>query len=160
MKRISHKKVLSIIALIPLIMTGAFITEGQNKASLVTYAVKTPEHIEAGKPFSIDIIFNVEPGWYIYAPTGVNADLGMIETNVRFNMPDGVVRNGNVSIPKPVLMNGHEIYEGQSITMSQSFKTLKPGSYDVRGKVIWQTCSGYSCLPPVTDEFTLTIQTD
>jgi Disulphide bond corrector protein DsbC len=61
---------------------------------------------------------------------------------------------GKIKLPEPNYKNGHEVYQGK-ITMSQTLQassSLKPGNYEIKGKVIWQACKSDLCLPPITGE--------
>jgi hypothetical protein len=122
---------------------------------IVQYSIEGHSQIKRGEDFPIVIFFFVRPEWYIYAPTGNNAAQGMIETNIVFSLPNGISRSTKMKIPKPQYKNGHEVYAGDSITMSQIFKIskdMKPGEYSIKGKITTQSCNNDICLPPVTNE--------
>jgi hypothetical protein len=127
---------------------------------VIQFSIEKPEAIQHGKEFQVDFLFSIKPEWYIYAPTGNNAAQGMIETKVVFRLPEGITRAGKIKLPEPLLKNGYEVYEGKDIRMSQTLKaasTLKPGQYEIKGKVTWQTCSTDLCLPPETEEISALI---
>jgi DsbC/DsbD-like thiol-disulfide interchange protein len=148
--------------LVLVLLAGIAMTQDQRGSnSVVQYTIQQPDEVNLGSKFQIGIIFTVQPGWYIYAPTGVNAAQGMIETNVIFSLPRGIVREGKVKLPDPHFKNGHEVYEGDSIMVSQVLKIgpgFKPGPYEIQGKITWQTCNSDICLPPTTDEIRILIQ--
>jgi thiol:disulfide interchange protein len=128
---------------------------------LVKYDIKKPEEVRPGKQFKIDVLFSVQPEWYIYAPTGINAADGMIETKIIFQLPEGITRSGKMKLPKAVYKNGHEVYEGTNITMSQTLlvsPSLQPGEYEIRVRITWQSCNSVICLQPVTEEVTASIK--
>lgn len=119
---------------------------------IVKYKVSPPSEVRVGSKFQIDVIFTVKPDWYIYAPNGLNAELGKIETKVVF-ISNGLPKTGVVKIPTPSIKDGHKVYEGDSIVMSQTFSaTFKPGRYEIKGKITYQTCNSDICLPPVTED--------
>lgn len=136
-------------------------SQAQSKEGIVTFTVDKPSEVNRGDVFQIEVMFHVAPEWYIYAPTGLNAAQGMIETNVVFMLPKGIRRTGKMKLSEPVFKNGHEILEGDSIRMSQKLtvsESLKQGEYAIKGKVTWQTCNNDICLPPVTEEINAIIQ--
>jgi DsbC/DsbD-like thiol-disulfide interchange protein len=133
----------------------------REREQIVRYTVNNPLPVKRGETFKIDIVFRIVPGWYIYAPTGVNAAQGMIETNVIYRLPEGLSRAGRPELPTPMFKNGHEVYEGDGVVMTQTFKAsadLKPGTYTIKGKITWQTCNNNICLPPVSEEIVSEIQ--
>lgn len=142
-----------LLLMITLLIENGYAQDADE--DIVTYTVIAPDEVQSGRAFNVDILFNVQPDWYIYAPTGKNAALGMIETKLILRLPEGISKKGKPSFPKAIRKNGHEVYEGNSITMSQALlvsSSIKPGKYEIRGKVIYQTCSSEICLPPVTEE--------
>jgi DsbC/DsbD-like thiol-disulfide interchange protein len=154
--RISMKTIVTIFLV--LLSWGAITRECDN--AIVQYSIQRPDKVRQGKKFAVGVLFTVKAGWYIYAPTGANADQGMIETNVTFSLPRGIVRAGKIKLPDSHFKNGHEVYEGDSIMVSQALKIapgLTPGPYEIKGRVTWQTCSSDLCLPPVTDEIRILI---
>ncbi|HTF20891.1 MAG TPA: protein-disulfide reductase DsbD domain-containing protein [Chryseolinea sp.] len=150
-----HLSALITFMLLTLCMTG----QTQVAATqLVTYKLQHPDEAEKGKPFNINVLFTIEPEWYIYASTGTNAAQGMIETKVTFSLPPGITMAGRMEMPEALFKNGYEVLEGKDIAMRQSFYAAKAGSYEINGKVMWQTCSADVCLPPVMDEFTAMVR--
>lgn len=122
---------------------------------VVQFTLQKPDEVQPGKEFQISILLSLQPDWYIYAPTENNAAQGMIETNVVFILPKGITRAGKIKLPEPHFKNGHEVYEGKDIAISQSLQassSLEPGKYEIKGRVTWQTCNSKICLPPVTEE--------
>jgi hypothetical protein len=144
-----------VVSLCVFLSTSLQAQKIREREQIVKYSVSNPQHVKRGETFSVDVVFKIVPGWYIDAPTGVNAAQGMIETNVIYRLPEGLTRSGRPQLPEAMFKNGHEIYEGDSVVMRQSFKaseTLKPGPYIIKGKITWQTCNNNICLPPVSEE--------
>jgi hypothetical protein len=138
----------------------AMTQEQISDSNVVQYIIQQPGEVNRGTKFQIRVLFTVQYGWYIYAPTGINAAQGMIETNVIFSLPHGIVRDGKIKLPDPHFKNNHEVYEGDSIIVMRSLRTasdLKPGLYEINGKITWQTCNSEICLPPVTDEIKILV---
>jgi hypothetical protein len=122
---------------------------------VVQYIIVKPDEVQRGEEFQLSVQFSIKPEWYIYAPTGNNAAQGMIETSVVFALPKGFTRVGKIKLPEPLFKDGHEVYEGKDITMSQLLRAtpdLKTGQYEIKGKITWQTCNSVICLAPVTEE--------
>jgi len=153
------KKIIGYLT-VALFMTTLLSFEGQAQVirkKTVTYTLQTPENLKKGEHFNIDVILNIEPGWYIYAPTGSNSAQGMIETNVTFHLPPEVQRAGKIKIPEPIIKNSYEVLEGSTIKIEQPLKAQKIGTFAIRGRITYQTCSTDVCMPPVTEEFTTTV---
>lgn len=145
-----YRVILTIFALV----TFHVSTAQQPVRELVTCTVQEPDIVEKEKDFDISVALAIEPGWYIYAPTGTNAAQGMIETKVVFNVPAGISRTGKMQLTEPHFKNGYEVLEGDNIVMSQAFKAVRSGEYLIMVKVTYQSCSIDICLPPVTETFT------
>lgn len=131
-----------------------------DRETIVQYTLQKPDEVQRGKDFQVGVLFSVQPEWYIYAPTGINAAQGMIETQVVLMLPPGLSRIGKMRLPETSFKNGHEIYEGKDIVMSQSIRAaqdMAPGTYEIKGRVTWQTCNSNICLPPVSKEITIMI---
>lgn len=139
-------------------LLASTVTYAQDETNhkIVAYTVQKPDKVKRGEAFQVNVLFSVAAEWYIYAPTGTNAAQGMIETKVIFtSLPQGITRAGRIKLPEAQYKNGHEVYEGDKITMSQPLQaaaTLKPGTYEIKGKVTYQTCNSTICLPPVTED--------
>jgi hypothetical protein len=156
-RAVSNPLLLLFILLFPL---TASAQSPIDRESVVQYVLEKPDIVSRGKEFDVSVLFSVQPQWYIYAPTGVNAAQGMIETQVVFILPPGLSRVGKIKLPETTFKNGHEIYEGKNIAMTQTIRVpsdLSPGIYEIKGKVIWQTCNSDICLPPISDKISMTI---
>jgi thiol-disulfide isomerase/thioredoxin len=126
----------------------------------VTYLYEKQTQSTAGASFTITLKFKVDDSWYIYAPTGQNAAQGMIETNIMYRLPNGFIRKGNLQLPVKKYKGGFEVYYGSDIKMSQAFvidKSVPEGNYIINAKITYQACNEKICLPPVTDEVTISV---
>jgi thiol-disulfide isomerase/thioredoxin len=153
------KLIISILLSVEAICSLA--AQGNAEESPVSYLVTREISAMFGTSFEVNVTFSIQKEWYIYAPTGVNASRGKIETKVVFTPPSGISRSGKIQLPKPHYKNGYQAYEGDSITMSQKFQlseTIKPGQYEINVKVTYQTCNDEICLPPVTDEVKIIVR--
>ncbi len=120
----------------------------------VSYRSPDTINVKADSSFTISVAFDVENSWYIYAPTGNNAEKGMVETNVIYQLPKGFTRKGKMQQSKFHYKGGFEVFEGKDIGMTQEFvvdKDLSPGNYIVKAKITYQTCKDQICLPPRTE---------
>jgi hypothetical protein len=128
---------------------------------IVQFTIEVPQQVQRGGTFEISIRFYVCTDWYIYAPTPVNSTEGLVGTSVIFFLPEGITRRDKIHFPNHHLKNGHDVYEGDSIVLSQSIQVsldLKPGKYKIQGRTTWQTCNSHICMPPTTEELMLEIE--
>lgn len=127
---------------------------------VVNCVLDVPDQVSANTLFEVKVLLDIHPEWYIYAPTGVNAAQGMIETTVKFLLPTGMVRVGKIKSPEPLYKDGHEVYKGKNVIMVQTLRispSVKPGEYAVKGIITWQACSSQICLPPTTEEIVVLV---
>ena len=118
------------------------------------YRLEMPVAVEAGEETAVFVIFDIEPPWYIYAPTGTAVAVGMLETSVSFE-PTETIQTAEVQYPKPVEKGPFHIYEGEGIALIQRLRVrplTEPGEYTIKGKVQYQVCKPDVCLPPVRDD--------
>jgi len=111
-----------------------------------------PEKVQQGGKVEISMAIDIQDGWYIYAPTGRNAEQGMRETEVSFEFADSLQTVGEIKMPPHQYKGSYEIYRGPQLTVSQEIATedCKPGDYEITGEVTYQTCKDDLCLPPKT----------
>ena len=126
----------------------------------VTLAFVAPEKVRAGDATDLAVSFTMRPGWYIYAPTGRNAQQGMIETGVTFELPDGVLATGGRRLPLHHFKGSYDIYEGADRLWAQPVEAAAPGRHEVVAKVTYQTCKVDLCLPPRTETLRTTLTVD
>lgn len=135
------------------LLAGAVIkVQAQTINSLASYTVENPREAKVSEAFSLSVVLKVEPGWYIYAPTGVNAEQGMIETDLVFTLPDGINRAGKLKLPETHFKSGYEVLEGKHIALTQPLRATHPGQYQIKARLTYQMCSISRCLPPVTED--------
>lgn len=130
--------------------------QGHKPDELVSYSFKAPTTVTLGGTFEINAIFNIQPGWYVYAPLSFNINQGKIVTKVTFRLPDGVEFVGSMALPE-----GQTTYKGNKVTMTQKFKISKAfpdGQVVIQANVVYQTCNEYICYPPVKEKKLITIQ--
>lgn len=118
----------------------------------VQLSLVVPEQVEQGSSAKISLTIDIEDGWYIYAPTGKNAEQGMKETKVSFTVPEKLQRIGAAKLPMHQFKGSYDIYRGSDIAVTQSIGTedSSPGEYTIESEVTYQTCNDDLCLPPKT----------
>lgn len=123
---------------------------------LVSYSFAVPDTVTIGDVFEIKAIFDIQSGWYVYAPLTFNVNQGKIVTKVTFRLPDGVEFVGSMALPE----GGGTTYTGKDVTMTQRLKVVKAspdGQVVIPANVIYQTCSDYLCYPPVREKMDIEI---
>ena len=126
------------------------ITPTSNQPVQVSLVV--PEQVEQGSSARISLTIDIEDGWYIYAPTGKNAEQGMKETKVSFTVPDDLQRIGGAKLPMHQFKGSYEVYRGSNVAVIQKIGTENSalGEYTIESEVTYQTCNDDLCLPPKT----------
>ena len=139
---------------------AACFTAAPALASPLAFTAETPEPAAVGAEGEIRLVLSLEEPWYIYAPTGLNAAQGMIETAVEMT-PSDHVQFAAAVFPAPRDLGGFSVLAGDEIVVIQPFRVrprTEPGEYRVRGAIDYQTCDDEICLPPDRVEFTVTIR--
>ena len=115
-----------------------------------------PEQVEQGSSAEISLKIDIKDGWYIYAPTGKNAEQGMKETKVSFTLPDDLQQLGKMKMPMHQFKGSYDVFRGSDIAVIQKVGTddSTPGSYTIESEVTYQTCNDDICLPPKTVQLT------
>lgn len=132
----------------------------QMQAEPVSYFTDAIAPVRRGESFTASVHFVIRTPWYLYAPTGINADQGVIESSVTWLLPADIVRDGRPRLPATHFKNGFEVMSGSDEVITQKFRTLQSarvGTYQIKGRIVWQSCSDQLCLPPVADEIVLNI---
>lgn len=145
-----------VIAYVIFLFAFGAQAQGHKPDELVTYSFKTPNTVTKGEIFEINTIFNIQQGWYVYAPLSFNTNQGKIVTKVTFRLPDGVEFVGSMALPE-----GQTTYTGNDVTMTQKFKIIKTfpdGKVVIPVNVVYQTCNEFICYPPVKEKKLITIQ--
>ena len=126
----------------------------------LTFSVDELPGVRAGETIDVLVNINVDEGWFIYAPTGVNERQGMKETIISLELPEGFETKNNIQTPEPQAKGSFQILRGEKIEMLQQVKVgeqVEPGQYTVSGKIQYQVCNKDMCQPPRTEEFTVTL---
>lgn len=128
---------------------------------VVQYTVSAPAAVRRAELFEVTVRFDIEDGWHIYAPTGVDNGQGMIVTSVTFELPRLWSKMGPAEWPASVAKGLTEVYKGKDVTVKQRLLApiyVKKGVYNIKCKVTFQTCNDDQCLPPQEDTVELNIE--
>ena len=111
-----------------------------------------PEEVQQGGQAEVSLSIAISEGWYIYAPTGRNAEQGMKETQVSFEFAENLSAIGSVKMPIHQFKGSYEVFRGPHLTITQRVGTedCDPGQYEITSEVTYQTCNDDRCLPPKT----------
>ncbi|WP_299669709.1 protein-disulfide reductase DsbD domain-containing protein [uncultured Polaribacter sp.] len=127
-------------------------------SDIVSYTVEAPKTVCIDKEFTVTTVFNIQPGWYVYAPIPINAAQGKIGTKVSFKVPVGIKKIGGLELPDKDRF--FDTYSGKDVQMPQKFKVAKntaTGSYTITGHILYQTCNDIICYPPVREKVAIPI---
>ena len=115
-----------------------------------------PEKVDLGSTTEVSLSIDIKDGWYIYAPTGKNAEQGMKETKVSFTIPENIQQLGKVKMPMHQFKGSYDVFRGSDLAVIQKIGTedSTPGEYTIASQVTYQTCNDDICLPPKTVELT------
>jgi thiol:disulfide interchange protein len=155
------KRILLLIVAIATLSAGFARSNSLGQKSPVSYEVKLPAKVKAGKAFDIQVVFETQSPWYIYAPTGVNEANGMIETSIDFKIPEGIKKQGEVEFPAPHPKGTYQVLDGKEIVFKQNFvadKSMKGKKVELVATITYQTCNKDMCLPPQTEEKKIELQ--
>jgi hypothetical protein len=127
----------------------------------VSFSVKSPERLEYGKEYLVDIDFKLKKGWYLYTENKANIESGFIPTVISVELTDGVEKIGKLILPKETPKGGMVVYKGDKVCFTQKFKLNRPtreqyrdrnfkplSEVDIKVKIKFQTCNNEMCLPP------------
>lgn len=121
----------------------------------VKYKLTAPASVSAGTEFDVTVTFDIDSNWHIYAPTGNNAAQGMIETKVKYDLPEGIKAVGSLYFPEGEVLYGKGVEMVQTL---QATKGLKAGKYTIKTKIGYQACNPQLCLPPVVEKITAIVE--
>lgn len=109
------------------------------------------------------IHFVLRDGYHLYTDSPSNRDF--IPTTVEVVLPDGLVAEGDMNVPKKAMSGMNEIYDGEnsvfsSVIRADLSKFSEKQTVNIRIKVKYQACNEQMCLPPVEEEQMLTVVVD
>ncbi|MBN4082919.1 hypothetical protein JYT50_00880 [bacterium AH-315-A23] len=150
------KRYSKIIICVILLGGIPFVSAQEKGTALVTYTYNAPETVRVSEPFEISVVFDIQPGWYVYAPVVYNINQGKIATKVTFKLPYGIKFLGSLESPE----EGFGTYSGTGLTMTQKFqvgKEILKGKIVIVANIVYQTCNEYICYPPVREKINIII---
>ena len=119
---------------------------GAAKVSIVTDTAA----VEAGKPFTAGVRFELDPTWYIYWQNA--GDIG-VPVSVEWELPAGF-KAGPLRWPLPVVHEAagdflNYVYERETLLSAEITPpaALPAGPLTLRAKVKWQMCDPRQCVP-------------
>lgn len=133
-------------------------TTQQETKDPVSYVIKAPDTIKPGDHFTISVVFDIAPNWYVYAPIDINTTLGKIPTKISFKASEGFKKMGGLELPDD--SSFFDTYSGKGISMSQTFqveKSIQPGKQTIKAHIVYQTCNGVICYPPVNENIDIVL---
>lgn len=125
----------------------------------MTYELRYPAAVESGSEFEVRVVISVSSPWYLYAPTGTNKLLGMVETEVEFYAIDEV-QIAEPEYPSSRKKGHHDVLDGDNVIITVPMRIrprVAPNVYDVSGVLRYQVCKDSLCLPPTEDRVNLRI---
>ena len=147
---------------ITIAVIGAVASNLRAQDGPTSYRLVIPESLEPGQEAMLQIVFDIEAPWYIYAPTGVNEPMGMVETKISFVATDEV-QTAKLQYPPHTEKGPFHVYEGKGITFTQPVR-IRPrtavGEYKVRGSALYQVCKPDLCLPPALDDIVVALKVE
>lgn len=141
------------------VVTNSFISAQEKDPTYVNYSCLVPENVKVGEQFEISVVFDIQPGWYVYAPIAFNSNQGKIVTKVSFSPPEGIMVLGGLKLPD----GGFGTYSGAGIAMTQKFKVAKEstkGKYTIIANILYQTCNDEICYPPVREKIAIPVNVE
>lgn len=101
----------------------------------------------------------IDEGWHLYSQK-VDEYAGPVPTEFVFEESDGVKIIGDVKEPKPITsfdpnFDSEVAYFEHEVTFTQKIKL--ENNKQIRGFVTYMVCNDTMCLPPVDQEFTISI---
>ncbi|MDD4639700.1 MAG: FG-GAP-like repeat-containing protein [Bacteroidales bacterium] len=130
------------------------VTEQEESGSPVRITATTPLAVNAGEEFTAKILLNIGDSWYIYSPALANAQQGVAQACISFELPEGITIEGKIEWPEPVAKDLFQVYFGK-IELSPVFKVqsgTKPGLYKIKVTLKYQGCNQLSCIPQSKEE--------
>jgi hypothetical protein len=137
-----------------LITVGSTVYAQEQKA-IVEYRLEYTDTIKAGDSVLLAVILDVAPGFYIYAPTEMNAiqSLQIMKLTITPSATS-IKKAGELVAPQYGLHGPSQVYEGKNVRFIQRFKAekdIETGAYNLKVRLVTQACNDHLCYPPVTE---------
>lgn len=145
------------------LMTTGLGQAQSNKPLVEAHAIMATDAAHANSPLKMAVVAEVAAGYHIndHKPT---LDY-LIPTELKLD-PSAEITVANVVYPKGKLKKfgfsdiSLSVYEGTVVVgaLLQVGKMVKPGSYDLKGKLAYQACNDHACFPPSSVPLALTVK--
>ena len=117
----------------------------------VSLAVEGPgSALARGDEGTLRLVLSIDAPWYIYAPTGLNADQGMVEASVEMRRSDQV-QFRDATFPEAIPFGEFDVLMDERVEIIQPFRVrtgAAPGETVIQGRFEYQACKAEFCLPP------------
>lgn len=110
---------------------------------------------------TVTVTATMDAGWHIYG-TELDAD-GPITTRIDFTLPAGISLDGALTPSRPAEKGYDESFGsdiswwGGSVDFTQKMLVAEPSAGTIKINVRYQGCDDRSCLPPSTEELTVSL---
>ncbi len=131
-------------------MSAQFPGLGEKGGAVTPGIVANVKAVEAGKPFTVGVRFEIKPEWYIYWRNV--GDIG-VPTSVEWELPAGF-KAGELQWPLP---HSHAaagdylnyIYEGETMLFAEITPPaqLPANLVPIKARLVWQVCNAQQCVP-------------
>lgn len=102
----------------------------------------------------------IEPGWHLYSQKVKEG--GPVKTTFSFTPAAAYVLKGATTEPKPITRKEEvfdmEVSFFENSVVFQQKVSLKAPQATIKGAVEFMVCNDTQCLPPTTQEFSITIR--
>ncbi len=131
-------------------MSAQFAAFGEKAGAVKTSLVADTKAVEAGKPFTVGVRFEIQKEWDIYWQ--FVGEIGL-PTKVAWELPPGF-KAGPLQWPVPKAHPAPEgglnyVYEDETLLIAEITPPLEKlsGSVEIKAKVEWQMCNADVCIP-------------
>ncbi|TAM80052.1 MAG: hypothetical protein EPN47_16295 [Acidobacteria bacterium] len=145
-----------------LLSTGAGNAAGP-PAVVSTRTILATNAVHAGQTAKLAVLARIEPGYHIndhkpsldyLIPTQVEFDASPSLRVEKVMYPRGKMVKFDF-LDSPISVYESEVRLGSVLKVDGS---VKPGTYTLRGKFMYQACNDYACLPPTSVSFELSVR--
>lgn len=125
-----------------------------------SWRIEAPAAVVPGEVATMQIVFDIQPGWQMYAPSPVNEAAGVTGLAIKVEPPKGLAVS-QPDYPHPRLKGRYEVYENSPASVAIKLrpgKETENGTYTLTGNVQYQFCRPDLCLPPQREAFSVEVE--
>ena len=119
--------------------------------------------VHPGETFKAAVSLKIGPGWHINANPA--SDEFLIPTSLEIGDKSGPFHVLDVLYPEPAMVrlgfseSAVAVYSDSALigVLVRADGSLRPGTYELKGNIVFQACNDVSCLPPDRRDFELEI---